>query len=200
MTASPAESVRLALGSGCDLNCGCTYQHILRAMEQGLISEEEVTRSAVRLFTTRFLLGVLGEEGSEYDALPYELIECPENLGVAHKAALESCVLLKNSGLLPLDPDTCGTIGVIGPNANSRAALIGNYHGTASRYVTVLEGIQDLVGDRCRVLYSQGCALWEDRVEPLAQPNDRFAEAFAVAKASDTVILVLGIDETLEGE
>ena len=200
VTAMPTESVQLALRSGCDLNCGCTYQHILRAMELGMITEEEVTRSAVRLFTTRFLLGVLGEEGSEYDALPYALIECPENLEVAQKAALESCVLLKNSGLLPLDTDSCGTIGVIGPNANSRAALIGNYHGTASRYVTVLEGIQDYVNGRCRVLYSQGCALSEDRVEPLAQPNDRLAEAVAVAKASDTVILVLGLDETLEGE
>ncbi len=200
VTAAPTESVQLALRSGCDLNCGCTYQHILRAMELGMISEEEVTRSAVRLFTTRFLLGVLGEEGSEYDSLPYELIECPESLDLAQKAARESCVLLKNSGLLPLDPDSCGTIGVIGPNANSRSALVGNYHGTASRYVTVLEGIQDYVGDRCRVLYSQGCALWADRVEPLAQPNDRLAEAIAVAKTSDTVILVLGLDETLEGE
>ena len=199
VTAAPTESVRLALGSGCDLNCGCTYQHILRAMELGMISEEEVTRSAVRLFTTRFLLGVLGE-GSEYDSIPYGRIECPENREIAHKAALESCVLLKNSGLLPLDPDTCGTIGVIGPNANSRAALIGNYHGTASRYVTILEGVQDFVGDRCRVLYSEGCHLFLDRVEPLAQPNDRIAEAVAVAKASDTVILVLGLDETLEGE
>ncbi len=200
VTAVPTESVQLALKMGCDLNCGCTYQHILHALELGMISEEEVTRSAVRLFTTRFLLGVLGEEGSEYDALPYELIECPESLAVAQKAARESCVLLKNSGLLPLDPDTCGTIGVIGPNANSRTALIGNYHGTASRYVTVLEGIQDYVDGRCRVLYSQGCALCTDRVEPLAQPNDRLAEAIAVAKASDTVILVLGLDETLEGE
>ena len=200
VTAAPTESVQLALRSGCDLNCGCTYQHILRAMELGMISDEEVTRSAVRLFTTRFLLGVLGEEGSEYDSLPYELIECPESLDLAQKAARTSCVLLKNSGLLPLDPDSCGTIGVIGPNANSRSALVGNYHGTASRYVTVLEGIQNYVGDRCRVLYSQGCALWADRVEPLAQPNDRLAEAIAVAKTSDTVILVLGLDETLEGE
>ena len=200
VTADPTESVQLALKSGCDLNCGCTYRHVLRALEYGMISEEEITRSAVRLFTTRFLLGVLGEEGSEYDSIPYDRIECPEHLETAHKAALRSCVLLKNDGLLPLDTETCGTIGVIGPNADSRAALIGNYHGTASRYVTVLEGIQDFVKDRCRVLYSEGCALCTDRVEPLAQPNDRIAEAIAVAKASDTVILVFGLNETLEGE
>ena len=200
VTGMPVESVTLALKAGCDLNCGCTYQHILKALELGMISEEDITRSAVRLFTTRFLLGTLGEEGSEYDAIPYSVVECPEHLALAHRAALESCVLLKNSGILPLNPKDGSTIGVIGPNANSRVALVGNYHGTASRYVTVLEGIQDLTAGKCRILYSEGCALSEDRVEPLAQENDRIAEAVAVAKNSDKVILVLGLDETLEGE
>ena len=200
ITAEPAESVTKALKAGCDLNCGCTYQHILTAYERGMITEEDITRSAVRLFTTRFLLGILGDQGSEYDALPYSVIECPRHLELARKAAQRACVLLKNDGLLPLDVESCGTIGVIGPNANSRAALIGNYHGTASRYVTVLEGIQDFTAGKCRVLYSQGCGLSLDRVEPLAKENDRLAEAVAVAKNSDTVILVLGLDETLEGE
>ena len=200
VTGMPAESVTLALKAGCDLNCGCTYQHILKALELGMISEEDITRSAVRLYTTRFLLGTLGEEGSEYDKIPYSVVECPEHLALAHRAALESCVLLKNSGILPLNPEDGSTIGVIGPNANSRVALVGNYHGTASRYVTVLEGIQDLTAGKCRILYSEGCALSEDRVEPLAQENDRIAEAVAVAKNSDKVILVLGLDETLEGE
>ena len=200
VTGMPVESVTLALKAGCDLNCGCTYQHILKALELGMISEEDITRSAVRLFTTRFLLGTLGEEGSEYDAIPYSMVECPDHLALAHRAALESCVLLKNSGILPLNPEDGSTIGVIGPNANSRVALVGNYHGTASRYVTVLEGIQDLTAGKCRILYSEGCALSEDRVEPLAQENDRIAEAVAVAKNSDKVILVLGLDETLEGE
>ena len=200
ITDGPVDSVTKALKAGCDLNCGCTYEHVMHAFELGRISEEDITRSCVRLFTTRFLLGTLGEEGSEYDSIPYSVIECPEHLELSHKAALESCVLLKNDGLLPLDPETCGTIGVIGPNANSRASLIGNYHGTASRYTTVLEGIQDMVEGKCRVLYSEGCALGKDRVEPLAQAGDRLAEAAVTARNSDTVILVLGLDETLEGE
>ena len=200
VTSKPAESVTKALKAGCDLNCGCTYQHIMAAYEQGMITEEDITRCCVRLFTTRYLLGTLGEGGSEYDYVPYTVVECEAHLALARQAALESCVLLKNDGLLPLDPDHCGTLGVIGPNANNRTALIGNYHGTASRYVTVLEGIQDLTAGKCRVLYSEGSALGKDRVEPLAQPDDRIAEAVTVAKASDTVILVLGLDETLEGE
>ena len=200
VTSKPTESVTMALKAGCDLNCGCTYQHIMEAHEEGRISEEDITRSAVRVFTTRYMLGELGDEGSEYDTIPYEVVECKEHQEMAYTAALKSCVLLKNNGMLPLNPDKCGTIGVIGPNANSRSALIGNYHGTASRYVTVLEGIQDLMAGTNRVLYSQGCDLFQDSVEPLAKADDRIAEAVTVAKNSDTVILVLGLDETLEGE
>lgn len=200
VTSSPVESVTKALKAGCDVNCGCTYQHIMHAYELGMITEEDITKCAVRLFTTRFMLGILGKEESEYASIPFSAIECSEHIALAHKAALESCVLLKNNGLLPLDVNSCGTLGVIGPNANSRISLIGNYHGTSSRYTTVLEGIQDLVADKCRVLYSEGCALSGDRVENLAQPNDRLAEAVAVARNSDTVLLVLGLDETLEGE
>ena len=200
VTSCPAESVTMALKAGCDLNCGCTYQHILNAYEMGLITEEDIKTCAIRLFTTRYLLGILGNEGSEYDAIPYETIECEDHLKLAHQAALRSSVLLKNDGVLPLDPDSRETIGVIGPNANSRVALIGNYHGTASRYITVLDGISDLLAGRGRVLYSEGCALNGINVEPLALPNDRLAEAVAVARRSDKVILVLGLDETLEGE
>ncbi len=199
VTSSGRESAALALNSGCDLNCGCTYQCILNAVADGLTTEEAVTEAAVRLFTTRYLLGIMGE-GSEYDAVPYTAVECPEHLRLAHRAALESCVLLKNDGLLPLDADVVGTVGVIGPNADSRGALIGNYYGTSSRYVTVLEGIQDRMDGRGRVLYSEGCHLFRDRVESMAQSDDRLAEAKAVAAGSDVVILVLGFDERLEGE
>lgn len=199
VTRTPAESAALAMEMGCDLNCGNTYLYMMEAIEQGLVTEEQITVSAERLFTTRYLLGIMGE-GSEYDTIGYEAIECDEHLALAQKAARESCVLLKNDGLLPLNPDTVGTVGVIGPNANSRIALIGNYHGTASRYTTVLEGIQDAMAGKGRVLYSEGCHLFRDRVEHLAWADDRYSEAVAVAKNSNVVILALGLDETLEGE
>jgi len=198
VTETPAQSAALAMKMGCDLNCGNTYIHLLSAYEQGLVTEEQITRAAERLFTTRYLLGIM--EGSEFDAIPYEKVECDEHLALAQEAARKACVLLKNDGLLPLDPDSVGTIGVIGPNANSRISLIGNYHGTASRYVTVLEGIQDAMAGKGRVLYSDGCHLFKDRTENLGQEDDRIAEAVVVAKRSNVVVLVLGLDETLEGE
>ena len=198
VTSRPEESVKLALERGCDLNCGCTYQKILNAYQEGLITKELLQKSAIRLFTTRFLLGMFDE--TEFDSIPYEVVECKEHLQLSQKAAQESIVLLKNNGILPLKKDKLKTIGVIGPNANSRAALIGNYHGTASRYTTVLEGIQDYVGDDVRVLYSQGCHLFLDQEEKLAREDDRISEAMTVAEHSDLVILCLGLDESLEGE
>ena len=198
VTSCPEESVALALNTGCDLNCGCTYQFVMKAYGKGMITESVIRESAVRLFTTRYLLGLM--DGSPYDDIPITEVESPEHLALAEKAARESCVLLKNDGLLPLDETEISAISVIGPNADSRVALKGNYHGTSSVNVTVLQGIQAYLGDCVRVLYSQGCDLSLDRVENLAQPNDRISEAVAMAEVSDAVVLVLGLDETLEGE
>lgn len=198
VTASPAQSAAMALNAGCDLNCGVTYLHLLEAYRQGLVTEESITEAAVRLFTTRFLLGLF--DGSEYDGITYERVECEEHIALAEKASRESIVLLKNDGILPLDINNIKTIGVIGPNADSRRALIGNYHGTSSEYVTVIEGIREHVGRRARVLFSEGCSLFEDRTESLALAGDRLAEAQIVADHSDVVVLCLGLDETLEGE
>ena len=191
------ESAALALNNGCDLNCGETYFFVLEAYKQGLISEETITEAAVRLFTTRYLLGLF--DGSEYDKIPYTEVESPEHLALAKKAALESAVLLKNNGLLPLDKSKLRTVGIIGPNADSRVCLAGNYHGTASHYITVQEGIIDYLGSDVRVLTGIGCELYRDRSEFFAA-GDRLSEAVTVAENSDVVILCLGLDETLEGE
>lgn len=198
VTHTMEESAALALKCGCDINCGVTYLYLLKALEQGLVTEEEITEAAVRAFTTRYLLGLF--DGSKYDDIPYEKVECEEHLEVAQQLTRESVVLLKNDGVLPLRISEGQTIGVIGPNADSREALVGNYHGTSSRYITVLEGIQDKVGHSGRVLYSEGSHLFKERVENLAWENDRIAEAVIVAKHSDVVVLCVGLNETLEGE
>ena len=198
VTASMEESAALALKMGCDVNCGNTYIYLMKAYEQGLVTEEEIRTAAIHLFTTRYLLGIM--EGSEFDSIPYSVVECPEHLAKAHQASLESCVLLKNDGLLPLDPKKLKTLAVIGPNADSRASLIGNYHGTSSRYITVLEGLQDALGEDVRVMYAQGAHLYKERVEGLGKADDRLSEAVTVAEESDAVVLVVGLDETLEGE
>lgn len=198
ITSRPEESVKLALENGCDLNCGCTYQRILDAYKEGLIEIDVLKRSATRVLTTRFLLGMFDK--TEFDDIPFEKVECKEHLELASRAARESLVLLKNDGILPLKKDSIKTIGVIGPNANSRLSLIGNYYGTSSRYITVLEGIQDYVGDEVRVLYSEGCHLFGKKVQRMCKPGDRYAEVATIAQMSDVVVLVLGLDETLEGE
>lgn len=198
VTKNARESAALALKRGCDVNCGNTYLHLLGAIEDGLITEEDITKSVVRALTARFLLGLF--DGNQYDEIPYEKVECKEHVEEAIDLARKSCVLLKNDGVLPIDKSKVKTIGVVGPNADSRAALIGNYHGTSSRYITVLEGIQDEAGDDIRVLYSQGCHLYKDKVENLAWNQDRISEAVITAEHSDVVVICVGLDETLEGE
>lgn len=198
VTSSGVESSALALNRGCDLNCGCTYLCLKEAFNKHLVKKETIKKAAVRLFTTRFLLGMF--EKTEYDKIPYTCVESREHLELCEKAAQESIVLLKNNGVLPLNKREVKTIGVIGPNANNRSSLDGNYHGTASRYVTILEGIQDYVGNEVRILYSQGSHLYLDKEEQLAQKDDRISEALSVTEYCDVVILCVGLDESLEGE
>jgi beta-glucosidase len=90
-------------------------------------------------------------------------------------SAKKTLVLLKNkNNLLPLNKNTVKAIGIIGPNADNRRALVGNYEGTASRYITVLEGFQDYLGDSVRILYSEGCHLHKSRSRLLAVKTTGF--------------------------
>ncbi|MCD7784916.1 MAG: glycoside hydrolase family 3 C-terminal domain-containing protein [Oscillospiraceae bacterium] len=196
VTETPEESAALALKNGCDVNCGSAYIHLYKAYQDGLVTEEEITTACEHLFRTRFRLGMFDE--TEFDSLGYMDVETPEHLAVSRRAAESACVLLKNDGILPLDASKINTIGVIGPNAQNIGALRGNYYGTASRYETILMGIQDAFPGR--VLFSEGSHMIRDKVEVLAFPDDRIAEAQAIAAHSDVVVLCLGLDESLEGE
>ena len=201
VTASAVESVALAVNQGCDLNCGSIFLFLLEAVKEGLVAEETIDQAVIRLFTTRMKLGLFDEpEKVPYTAIGYAEVDSARMRELNRKAARESVVLLKNDGLLPLDKSKIRTIGVIGPNADNRRALVGNYEGTASRYITVKEGIQDYVGGDVRVFYSEGCHLYKDKIEGLGASNDRLAEVKGVCKESDVVVVCLGLDAGLEGE
>lgn len=202
VTSTPVESVALAMNMGCDLNCGNIYGNLLKAVEDGLVKEETIETAVVRLFTTRMKLGLFDpHEKVPFNTIDYSVVDSKKHQELNEEAARKSVVLLKNKdNFLPLKKSEIKTIGVIGPNANSRKALVGNYEGTASEYITVLEGIQRYIGEDARVLYSEGCHLYKNRVSALAEENDRISEARAIADASDVIVAVLGLDAELEGE
>lgn len=200
VTKTPVESAALAMNRGCDVNCGSVYLLVLTALQEGLVTEEQIDTAVTRLMTTRLKLGLF-DPVEKYDSIPYSENDSPAHRRENLTAARKSMVLLKNDGLLPLDKAALKKgIAVIGPNADSRIMLSGNYHGTASRYITVLDGIQEYVGDDVRVYYSVGCDKFKDRTERLALPGDRISEAVICAKNSDVAVVCLGLDETMEGE
>ena len=202
ITKTPLESAAMAMNNGCDVNCGCMFPNLWDAVKGGYVEEARLDEAVTNLMECRMKLGMFEEEGTvPFDVIGYEQVDTAENKSLNLEISRKSLVLLKNQdNLLPLDLSGIKSIGVIGPNADSRKALVGNYEGTASRYVTVLEGIEDYVGERARVYYSEGCHLYQDRTSNLAQENDRMSEVKAVCSVSDVIVAVLGLDSSVEGE
>ncbi len=198
VTSTPLQSVALALKNGCDLNCGNTYAYILQALQEGLITEEEIRTSCMRLMKTRMKLGMFDKE-TPFDSIDYTVIDCKEHQELNLEVARKSLVLLKNNHVLPLQKDNLKNVAVIGPNANSITALNGNYHGTANQYHTVLEAVRAALPG-VRVNYSKGCHLYEEKLEDPGYSGDCLTEVKAQTDLADIVILVVGMDETIEGE
>ncbi len=222
VTKDAAESAALALKHGCDMNLGFVYMNLPKALERGLVTEEDIDRACRKVMEIRLKLGLYEPDCLKVD---HELLDSPEHRALNLEAARESLVLLKNDGILPLGRKF-RSIAVLGPNAMSTRPLMGNYHGEASEYITVLDGIRRAAGENVRIRYGVGCELtpynppakresktgddasvsFFDNVAPtfnlmeLMGHGDREAEALALAEESDAVVLVLGLDETVEGE
>ncbi len=199
VTANFFESAAMAIRNGCDINCGCTYQYLLEAVRQGLVTEEEITRACEHAMATRIRLGMMDSD-CEYDAISPLENDTDAHAAKALEDAEKAMVLLKNNGVLPLD-GSIRTLAVIGPNADSIPALEGNYCGTSSRYVTFLAGIRAACEQRgIRLLYAKGCNLVKDRESGLGRSGDRLSEAKQAAALADCVIFCVGLDPAIEGE
>jgi beta-glucosidase len=195
VTKSPEESAAMALNAGCDLNCGCTYPMLTVAHKKGLVKEEAIDTALERLLRTRFKLGMFEPpKKSRWGKLGREIINCEKHRKLALKAAEKSIVLLKNdNNLLPLDSSPKKIV-VTGPAAANAHALFGNYYGVSSRFITILEGLADKVGNMFGINldYRQGCLMYSDNSKSLIH--------YGEANITDIVIAVMGLDGAIEGE
>ena len=183
---TPPEAAALAIRNGLTFECGPCFKHLKAAVEQGLVTEREVDEALVTLFTTRYRLGIMGDD----PACPYRdadpsCICSAAHRELARKIARESMVLLKNDNALPLDPKH-GSYAVIGAGATDLFALMGNYYGVSDRYVSYLEGVASAVDPGVGVFYHPGYAY-----------GGGFGRNF---HGGDTVVMVLGLTNSNEGE
>ncbi|MGD0724044.1 MAG: glycoside hydrolase family 3 C-terminal domain-containing protein [Spirochaetia bacterium] len=202
ITQTPEQSAAMAVRGGCDLECGRVFSTLVEACGQGLISEAEIDRAVARLLRARFRLGMFDPpESVSYAKIPYDRVDSKEHRELALEAARASIVLLKNQdAFLPLGKDL-GCIAVIGPNADDREVLLGNYNGFPSVSVTLLEGIRRAVSAKTRVLYARGSDITKGADSPWGdKADDGFGEALAAADSADVVVMALGLNNRLEGE
>ncbi len=118
------------------------YRPYIEAVQQGYLSESAVDTALIRLFTARIRLGMFDPpEMVPYTKIDEKELDSPEHRALARKLANESIVLLKNDGTLPLHSGVA-RIAVVGPLVDQTRVLLGNYTGTPTRIVSVLEGLK----------------------------------------------------------
>lgn len=187
------------------------YQTLAQLVEDGEIAEPELDALVVPILAQKFLLGLFDSpyvdpEGAE------RLLGCEAHRRLALESAREVVTLLKNepvnggTAALPLDPGRFRTLAVIGPNAHR--TMLGGYSGRPKRFVTVLDGLREALGDRVELLYAEGCKItvgggwFEDQVTPSDPADDRrlIAEAVEVARRADVIVLAVGGNEQTSRE
>jgi beta-glucosidase len=142
-TADAAESSSAALKAGQDLCSGWTFDKLGEAVARGLIREAELDENLKRNLEVRIRLGQFDPPAAiAYAQIPASSIDAPEHDALSLEAARQAVVLLKNNGVLPLDLSRLKTVAILGPTADSRAALLGNYSGEPARPVNLLQGLR----------------------------------------------------------
>jgi beta-glucosidase len=146
-----AQSSAISLERGMDNECADfftkvkddhDYKPFIDAVQQGYLSESAIDTTLVRLFTARMKLGMFDPPDMDpYSKIDESQLNSPEHRALARKLANESMVLLKNDGVLPLNPSV-KNIAVVGPLADQTSVLLGNYNGIPTHTVSVLEGMK----------------------------------------------------------
>ncbi len=190
---SRVETAAAAIKAGIDLDCSTVLQtDAIKAVKQGLLTEKDIDDALSTLLRTEFKLGFYDNPTSvPYHSYGVDSVHNDAHIALARKIAQQSMVLLKNDNhVLPLKKAGISSIMVIGPNAASFDAMVGNYHGTSGKVANFVEGITAAVGPGTRVEYDQGCDY---------KDTTRFGGTWAAGN-SDVTIAVIGLSPVLEGE
>lgn len=159
---SPETAVADAVRVSTDLECGSSYEHLVASVKEGLITEEQIDVSLRRVLRGWFELGMFDPvERVPWSTLPYSIVASETHRMKALDVARQSMTLLKNEKqILPLNKNI-KRVAVVGANAADSMMLWGNYNGTPTSTVTILEGIQKKV-PHAEVVYEKG----SDLVDP----------------------------------
>ncbi len=188
-----------------------------QSLEENKINEEQIDKACYRVLRAKYLLGLFDDPYKFCDlSRPKKEIYTKEHLAVAREIAAESFVLLKNDNeVLPLSKK--GTIGVVGPLANTRSNMPGTWSVAAQldKPSTLIEGIQKIAGEKTKVLYAKGCHLTADaeleerstmfgrslgRDNETRSNEEMLREALEVAEKSDVILVALGESSEMSGE
>ena len=146
-----------AVRSGTDLECGKSYQSLNEGLKNGVIKEDELDVSLRRLIKARIELGMFDpDEMNPYFAIKGDVVDCQAHRDQALLLAREAMVMLKNdNNALPLSKNIKKIV-VVGPNADDAEMMRGNYSGTPTHCVTLLQGIKDKMPN-AQVDWIKGC-------------------------------------------
>ena len=161
---SDAESASAAaVLNGTDLECGSSYEALVKAAQEGKIDEKDIDKAVLRLLEARFALGEMdAPEDVSWTKIPFSVVAAAAHDSLALDMARKSMTLLQNKdNILPLKRGGL-TVAVMGPNANDSVMQWGNYNGMPSHTVTILDGIRNALGADDELIYEQGCS-WVER-------------------------------------
>ena len=156
-----------AVLAGTDVECvweNYPYKTLPEGVKKGLIKEETIDKSLMRVLKGRFELGDFDDDAIvPWAQIPASVLNNAEHRQLALDMARETMTLLQNKkNILPLSKSS-KKIAVIGPNANDKPMLWGNYNGTPVRTISILDGIKTKISDS-KIVYDKACDLVEDKV------------------------------------
>jgi beta-glucosidase len=177
VSSTPVHAASKAVLAGTDVECvwqNYPFKTLPDGVERGLIKEEDIDKSLMRVLSGRFELGDFDPDSIvPWAQIPPSVINNDQHNKLAYTMAQQTMTLLQNkNNILPLSKSG-KKIAVIGPNANDEVMLWGNYNGTPIHTVTILQGIQSKLPAN-KIFYDKGCDLVEDKVTASYFPKISF--------------------------